>query len=285
MTAPRGGEPPVPGKRKGLALLAALGLAGLAGNVAAAAISADTSERDDNPNWLMLVMTENTNPARDSEFNDWYDKIDIPDVLRVPGYMRARRGREQGMPESTESNPPKEPIKYVALYDIESQAIDKTIIDMLMASWGMEKAHQSTDLLRVTERVYFHRYGPAYGSSAPRSGAANTYLYMTRFDCCHDAGAAQKFDRWYSGRLVPALLASAGTRSVARYKLYRVLMEKPVQIPEFMTVAEIEADSAERAAQRVDQVLEKLSDAGHEGSPYVEGSHAVFLKINDASRQ
>jgi hypothetical protein len=58
-----------------------------------------------------------------------------------------------------------------------------------------------------------------------------------------------------------------------------------VQIPEFMTVAEIEADSAERAAQRVDQVLEKLSDAGHEGSPYVEGSHAVFLRINDASRR
>ena len=267
---------------RGLALLAALGLAHLAANVAAAG----ASERDDDPNWLMLVMTENTNPARDSEFNDWYDKVDIPDVLRVPGYMRARRGREQRIPESPDSNPPKDPIRYVALYDIESHAIDKTIIDMLMASWGMEKAHQSTDLLRVTERVYFHRYGSIYGSSAPQSTVANnTYLYMTRFDCCHDAGAAKKFDRWYSSRLVPALLASAGTRSVARYKLYRVLMEKPVQIPEFMTVAEIEADSAERAAQRVDQMLENLSDAGREGGPYVEGSHAVFLKINDASRQ
>ena len=46
-------------------------------------------------NWLMMVTTKSTDTAREAEFNDWYDDIDIPDVLAVPGYMRARRGLGQ----------------------------------------------------------------------------------------------------------------------------------------------------------------------------------------------
>ena len=146
-----------------LALLLTLGLASVAVNAAAAGTP---SERDDPRQWLMMVMTENTDPARDADFNDWYDNVDIPDVLQVPGYRRARRGREQLTAESEAPSSPTDPLKYVALYDIDSRDIDKTIIDMLMASWGMEKSHHSTDLLKVTERVYFRQYGPAY---APRS--------------------------------------------------------------------------------------------------------------------
>ena len=264
-----------------LALLATFGLA----HLAATAAVAEASESVDDNNWLMLVMTENTDPARDSEFNDWYNKVDIPDVLKVPGFVRARRGREQRIPDSARSNSPKVPLEYVALYDIESHAIDKTIIDMLMASWGMEKSHHSTDLLKVTERVYFRQYGPAAESSAPRRSGRNTYLYMTGFDCCHEAIAAEKFNRWYSGRFVPAMLASSGAISVVRYQLYRVLMEKPVKVPEFMTVSEIEADSAERALQGMNQVLHESSDGDHDDRTYVEGSHAVYLMIKDVKRR
>jgi hypothetical protein len=43
--------------------------------------------------WLMMVRTVNTDATKEREFNAWYDDIDIPDVLKVPGYWRARRGR------------------------------------------------------------------------------------------------------------------------------------------------------------------------------------------------
>jgi len=42
--------------------------------------------------WLMMVKSENTDPSRAGEFERWYNEIDIPDVLAVPGYERARRG-------------------------------------------------------------------------------------------------------------------------------------------------------------------------------------------------
>lgn len=266
---------------KWLALPVTFALAHLAASLAVAAVAPD---RDDHRQWLMLVMTENTNPARDAEFNNWYDQVDIPEVLQVPGYMRARRGREQRIPESSASLSASDPLRYVALYDIDSHDIDKTIIDMLMASWGMEKSHHSTDLLKVTERVYYRQFGPAFASSAPPSPSANTYLFMTRFDCCRDAMAAGRFDRWYKRRWVPALRASPGTLSVARYKLYRVLMQKPVQVPEFMTVDEVEADSAEHAEDTLNQVLHKVSETDRDGEPYVKAGHSVFLMIKVVKR-
>ncbi len=125
--------------------------------------------------WLMMVTTHNTDPRRSADFNDWYDRIDIPDVLQVPGYMRARRGARQAA-DSRAVDASDAQSEYVALYDIKSRYIDKTIIDMLMASWGMEKAHHSTDLLKVTERVYFHRYPGTYPAGRRRRNRISTCI-------------------------------------------------------------------------------------------------------------
>jgi hypothetical protein len=232
--------------------------------------------------WLMMVTTENTDPAREVEFNDWYDKIDLPDVLEVPGYERARRGVEQRGYEDTtrtgQAAPVDVPLKYLALYDIASRDIDKTIIDMLMASWGMEKNHRSTDLLKVTERVYFHQHGPIYRAAKSVTPRIHRYLYTVRYDCCRSAASARAFDRWYATRYVPALLRSGSVSSVARFKLYRVLMDRPVVIPAFMSVIEIDADSLAQALA----VLRTAPDfAGH---GIHAGSGSLFLQIKDASR-
>jgi hypothetical protein len=51
-------------------------------------------------------------PGREAEFNDFYDRQHIPDVLKSPGFVRCRRLRALG-----EAGPAG---KYVALYEIES---------------------------------------------------------------------------------------------------------------------------------------------------------------------
>jgi hypothetical protein len=236
------------------------------------------------PSWLMMVTTENTDPARASEFNDWYDNVDIPDVLQVPGYERARRGVQERIGEYSAGVPEAAPVKYVALYDIKSRAIDKTIIDMLMASWGMEKSHHSTDLLKVTERVYFRQYGSIRARSNPGRSAANEYIYMARFDCCRDSNAARDFNTWYDSKYVPAVLASPGFTRIARYKLYRVLMDHPVQIPEFLMVVELAADSAAQAVQDENEVRTRLSGTDRENLAILERSRSMFLKIKDVKR-
>ncbi len=257
----------------GCALALSLGAAALA--------SAAGSAQD---SWLMMVTTENTDAARAAEFNDWYDKVDIPDVLEVPGYERARRGEEQRIPEYAAADSAEARAKYVALYDIRSRAIDKTIIDMLMASWGMEKAHHSTELLKVTERVYFHQYGAVHAAPIPKPPAAQQYIYMVRFDCCRDPVAARHFDVWYERRYVPAVLASPGFTRVARYKLYRVLMDHPVRMSDFLGVFEIAADSAAQAASDVSEVRSRLTAADRGNLSILEANRSLFLQIKDARR-
>ncbi len=230
--------------------------------------------------WLMMVTTQNTDPAREAEFNDWYDNIDIPDVLEVPGYERARRGVEQRLPGDA---PREGPINYVALYDIRSAAIDKTIIDMLMASWGMEKSHHSTDLLKVTERVYFQRYGAPHRAPAGDVSKKNRYIYVARFDCCRDAPHRHRFDRWYDDKYVPRLFAH-NISNVTRYRLYRVLMDKPVAIPEYMSIYEVAADSAAEASQDISAVRAELGAADRSNESIVAAAHTHFLQIKGVPR-
>src|SRR5262245_6967827 len=167
--------------------------------------------------WLMMVATRCTDPARESDFNRWYDDIDIPDVLEVPGYRRARRGLRLGTTAAPVSALPDTEGRYVALYDIASGNIDKTIIDMLMATRKMESRGRSTDLLAVTERVYYVRLAPTVERHEPKpavtseespasSGAAGVdtsepdeYLYVERVDCCTDAATEPRFNEWYDG--------------------------------------------------------------------------------------
>lgn len=250
-----------------------------------AAVAAGSPRNTDNQ-WLMMVTTENTDPLQESAFNEWYDHIDIPDVLKVPGYERARRGVEQRNSESAAAHSIQGPLKYVALYDIESPAIDKTIIDMLMASWDMEKSHHSTNLLKVTERVYFHQYEPTHTAAAVhKTPKANKYLYMARFDCCRSPAATREFDRWYTHTYIPAVLASGGFARITRYKLYRVLMDQPVAMPEYLDVAEIDADSAAEAAADLREVRTKVFATHREHESIANGAGSLFLQINDVRRQ
>lgn len=236
-------------------------------------------------NWLMMVKTRNTDPAKDAEFNDWYNKVDIPDVLEVPGYMRARRGFGQVIPEFPTPDLQPDKGQYIAFYNIKTGNMDKTIIDMLMASWEMEKEGHSTSLLKVTERVYYHQYTPAYEARAAKSAGKNKYLYVVKINCCRDKVELAKFDAWYDGTYVPAVMKTPGFIRTTRYELYRVLMIKPVEIPPFLAVYEIEADTPEQALKNLHKTVDQLSAAGRMNKLYVEESSAIYLTINDVKRK
>ena len=41
--------------------------------------------------WLLAVYTDCADPSREKEFNEWYDRTHLPDVLKIPGFVRATR--------------------------------------------------------------------------------------------------------------------------------------------------------------------------------------------------
>ena len=71
--------------------------------------------------WLYIVRTNCKDPDREPEFNDWYNKIHIPDILAsTPAFTRATRYESHGMFET--------PSKYLAIYEIESNDIEQTMM-------------------------------------------------------------------------------------------------------------------------------------------------------------
>jgi hypothetical protein len=66
--------------------------------------------------WLFVVETNCADAAREVEFNEWYDKTHLPDVLETPGFIRATRY------ENTE--PSEGEAKFLATYEIETADIN-----------------------------------------------------------------------------------------------------------------------------------------------------------------
>lgn len=230
--------------------------------------------------WLMSVRTRCLDPKKEDEFNYWYNSIDIPDVLEVPGYLRARRGLLQPNCGCSARNDD----EYVALYDIRSDAIDKTIIDMLMATRRMEQRGRSTDVLEVTERTYYRRYASSYSASSALPDRESQYLLFERFDS-RLKGSRASFADGHTAlhrRLVDNKIRVV---RATRYELYRVLMIEPKVVPRFLTVYEIFARSPEQICLLLNEVSDACGSSALRPSTYVTGDSALFLMIREQVRK
>lgn len=63
--------------------------------------------------YLLFVFSDCKDPAREDEFNDWYDNTHLPDMLEVPGTIRASRWASAEPRENQRR-------KYLALYEMET---------------------------------------------------------------------------------------------------------------------------------------------------------------------
>lgn len=203
--------------------------------------SAQPCPADRENDWILIVKSNNTNPERSREFNDWYDTVDVPAVLAVDGYRRARRGEivigSRGADASGQG-------QYLALYDIRTGAIDRAIVDMLMTARQMARAGQSSDLLDVVEGVYYKRHsGPILKSGMPRGG--QSHLVLVGVQCCVGAERSDAFEAWYARALLPSLKVLNGFSSLIRYQRYRVLTGDERDVPEILLLMELDVATGE----------------------------------------
>ncbi len=72
---------------------------------------------------MRYILVAFTNPVdgREEEFNEWYDRQHVPDVLEVPGFVSAQRF----VCADSQMSPVQH--KYFTIYEIESEGIDTTL--------------------------------------------------------------------------------------------------------------------------------------------------------------
>ena len=90
--------------------------------------------------WLCMIETNCIDDSRAKEFNEWYDRTHLPDILSTPGVVRATRYED---PSAAGGRG-----RYLALYEIETDDILQT-----MAALG-ETMNRLTQEGRISELVH-----------------------------------------------------------------------------------------------------------------------------------
>jgi len=101
------------------------------------------------PRYKLLVLT-NAAEGREGEFNDWYTREHLPDVLRVPGIVAAQRLRRT----DTQRDAGPYPWKYLAIYECETDDVQQ-VIDGLKARSGTSEMPISSALAESRYVCFF----------------------------------------------------------------------------------------------------------------------------------
>ncbi len=230
-------------------------------------------------NWFYMVKSRPSEPAREAEYNTWYEDIDIPDVLAVPGFMRARRAIAR---ESTEVLPTD--ASYAAFYDIDTVDIDKSIIDLYVAARKMSQLGRLTNVLKVVEANYYQLLSVGERRGQPETTDGITYVFTQKILCCDDPSARSEFLHWYGAVLEPALIESFGVKRSQLYELYRIMEVvalSPEEIPHFLMVLEAPSGSATELVAAFETLIADLDGAGN----YTGGDRIVYEVISEVYSQ
>ena len=68
--------------------------------------------------YLYFAFSDCKDPAREAEFNEWYDTMHLPDMLEVPGMIQATRWTSAESGEGQHR-------KYLALYELETDDLEE----------------------------------------------------------------------------------------------------------------------------------------------------------------
>lgn len=101
------------------------------------------------PKHLLLVLTNCTDPAREDEFNEWYDHTHLPDLAAQHGVVNAVRYRTR---RAADGRP-----KYLALYELDTDDPRSKIKEILAGDEERTRRGRMIDCLEITFVGTFER--------------------------------------------------------------------------------------------------------------------------------
>lgn len=107
--------------------------------------------------WLFLVHSVCVDPAKEKEYEEWYDKVHLPDILTVPGFIRATRYVDKGTIELPSTLWGEGQGKYLALYEIETENMEKTWETLWQYSEQWKARGRISPLLKVVFRTIWRQ--------------------------------------------------------------------------------------------------------------------------------
>jgi len=91
---------------------------------------------------IVLVFTNCADPAREAEFNQWYNETHIPDMLQAEGFVAATRYQVLGEPGPGQG-------KFLAVYEVEADELGKAFAGVQKRLAEVTAQGRVIDVVRV----------------------------------------------------------------------------------------------------------------------------------------
>jgi hypothetical protein len=180
--------------------------------------------------WVNLVEN-NADPARQSQFNDWYDNLHLPDALCTPGFARARRYERQEFRDGR--------AQYLAVYEIDSADIDETMrVRRAVREEEVKKGRASTSFPHLSYSLWRDILCQQLSERTAPGNAAGKGKWLSLVESNCDPRREAEFNDWCEQVQVPESLGVPGYVSARRLRIKEFRDGRG----KYMTVCEIESD-------------------------------------------
>ncbi len=123
-------------------------------------------------NAIWMVATRCTDPAREEEFNRWYDEVHLPDILSIPHVVAAQRFRlardvsRSASPWAAEDGP-----RYLAIYELDTDDPDTILRAVGELLPRLVAAGRMIDVIEAPSSTFFTALGARQeATTAPAAG-------------------------------------------------------------------------------------------------------------------
>lgn len=195
--------------------------------------------------WLQ-IFESNPEPSREDEYNDWADRVHVPDVMSCPGFVRGRRFRAREQRDGRG--------KYMTVYEIETDDLEKTF--RLRAERKAEEDAQGRNRSGLVHPVWRNlAWKLIFERTAPQNSTSATGRWLNLVEQHCDPAREAEYHDWYDQMHIPDVLKTPSFVSARRYRA----KERRDGRGTFLAVYEIETDDIEqtmklRLAKREEEV-------------------------------
>jgi len=187
---------------------------------------------------IQIVLSNPACGDREDEYNDWYDNQHIPDLMRLPGFVRATRYR------LVRSFAGKAPWSYMVLYDLECEDLGAMLTELVDShSDGRIAVSDVLDPESLTALV-FSPVAPFTGEAGRRR---QLFVALSR----PTMGMEDEFNAWYDGRHVPDVIAIPGIFGAERFRLSLPFLDPGGLGERYLALYDVDCDDLGDLAARV----------------------------------
>jgi hypothetical protein len=113
-------------------------------------------------NSMLMVTSRCTDPAREAEFNTWYDHTHLPDILSTPHFVAAQRYKLAGPPMKSEPD-----VRYLAIYEIDTEDTREAMKALGESLGKLPPERRLIDCIEVFSSATFTEIGKRQTAAAP----------------------------------------------------------------------------------------------------------------------